>query len=122
MPTPKKILVVEDEKSMAKALELKLTKEGFVVEIAVDGEGALAKLRKEKYQLVLLDLVLPKLDGFGVLEAMKKEGIKTPAIVSTNLSQEEDEARTRALGAKDFFVKSDTSITDVVKHIKQLIG
>ncbi|MFT7506868.1 MAG: DNA-binding response OmpR family regulator [Acidimicrobiales bacterium] len=122
MPTKqKKILIAEDEKPMARALKLKLTHEGFDTTAVFDGQSALDLLKKEKFDLVILDLVMPRVDGFQVLEKMKSEKINVPTIVTSNLSQIEDEERVRSLGAKDFFVKSHISIADVVTHVKAII-
>ena len=72
MPTKqKKILIVEDEKPMARALKLKLSREGFYADVVFDGQSALDALKKEKFDLVILDLVIPVVDGFEVLEKMK---------------------------------------------------
>jgi len=114
----KKILVVEDERPIAQALELKLKSEGFEPDMAYDGEEALEKMKKGEYALVILDLVLPKLDGFAVLEAAKKENITTPIIVASNLSQPEDEEKAKSLGAKDFLIKSNTTIAAIVEKVK----
>ncbi len=114
----KKILIIEDEKPMARALELKLAHAGFSAKSTSNGEEGLALLGKENFDLVLLDLVMPKLDGLGVLEEMKKRGIKTPVMVQTNLSQEEDEKRAKEFGVKGFFVKSNTTIAEIVEQIK----
>lgn len=118
----KLVLVAEDERPMAKALELKLAHEGFQSKTALNGEEALEMLRKEKFDLLLLDLVMPKMDGFRVLEVMKEEDIRVPTIVLSNLSQQEDEKRVKELGAKEFFIKSDTPITDVIHYIKKVLG
>jgi DNA-binding response OmpR family regulator len=114
----KMILVAEDEKPMARALELKLGSSGFEVEVVHDGEEALAEILKGKYDLVLLDLMMPKKDGFEVLEQLQQKGNKTPVIVSSNLSQEEDVRKAKSLGAVDYYVKSDTTISKVIEHIK----
>lgn len=115
----KKILIAEDEKPMAKALELKLKGCGFDAKAVFNGAEALAEMEKENYDLLLLDLMMPVKDGFGVLEELKnKPGNKTLVIVSSNLSQGEDIKRAKALGAVDYFVKSDTPISEVVNHIK----
>ena len=116
--TQKRILIIEDEKPMARALELKLTHAGFSAQSVGNGQEGLVLLEKDKFDLVLLDLVMPKLDGFGVLEEMKKKGIKTPVMVQTNLAQEEDEKRAKELGAKGFFIKSNTPIAEIVEQIK----
>ena len=79
-------------------------------------------MEKEKFDLMLLDLVMPIMDGFGVLEHMKKANNQIPVIVSRNLSQEADLGRAKELGAKDYFIKSDTPINDVISHIKEILG
>ncbi|MBI4252908.1 response regulator [Candidatus Uhrbacteria bacterium] len=117
----KKILIIEDEKSMARALELKLAFAGFESKAAGNGEEGLALLEKETFDLVLLDIIMPKIDGFAVLEALKEKKIKTPVIVLTNLSQDEDEKRAKSLGAKDFLVKSNTSIATIVEKVGQFL-
>jgi len=118
----KKILVADDEMSMAKALSIKLSREGFDVKSVHNGEDAFALAEKEKFDLILLDLVMPKLDGFGFLEKMKKNGSKTKVIILSNLSQEEDAIRAKGLGAVDFFVKSNTPIADIVEKVKNILG
>lgn len=117
----KKILVVEDEKAMAKAMQLKLQHNGFEADIAADGEDAIEKISADGYDLVLLDLVLPKKDGFLVLEEMKKRKIKTPVVVSSNLSQDEDMEKAKKLGAVDYFVKANVSLSDVVEYVKKAL-
>jgi DNA-binding response OmpR family regulator len=117
---PKKILILEDEKPMARALELKLTHAGFETRVAFNGEEGLSYLGKESFDLILLDLVMPKMGGLAFLEAMKKDS-KTPVIVMSNLSQAEDERRARDLGAQDFFIKSDVPIANIVERITQFL-
>ena len=117
----KRILVVEDERPMAKALELKLSKEGFLAESASNGEDALTMLGQDPYDLVLLDLVMPKLDGFKVLERMHAAKHTMPVFILSNLGQEEDRKRAKQLGAREFFIKSDIPIADVVSHIKHVL-
>jgi DNA-binding response OmpR family regulator len=104
MPGNKKILIVEDEKSLVKALELKLSHADFLLSKAFDGEDALSIMSKESFDCILLDLILPKVDGFEVLRIMKERGITTPVIVLTNLGMEEDEHRARKLGVSDFLL------------------
>lgn len=116
----KKILVAEDEKAISKALVLKLNHEGFTATPAYDGEEALALLAKEKYDLVLLDLMMPKIDGFSVLTQMKTQGIKVPVIITSNLGQEEDIKRAKSLGALDYYVKSDTALSEIIDKIKSI--
>lgn len=118
----KKILIAEDEKPMAHALELKLSKAGFDTSVVFDGEEAMSALEKENFDLVLLDLMMPKKDGFLVLAEMRKKGMNIPVIISTNLSQGEDIKKARELGANDYFVKSDTPIIKVVEHIERVLN
>jgi len=114
----KTILVVDDEKPMAHALEMKLTKAGFSVELAEDGDEALQMLEKTSYDLTLMDIMMPKLNGFGVLERMKEKGISSPVFMMSNLGQSEDISKAKGLGAAEYFIKSDTPIGTIVDRIK----
>lgn len=118
----KKILIAEDEKPLSKALQLKLTNEGFNVEIASNGQEALELLEKEPKDILVLDLVMPVLDGFGVLQSLKEKGSKMPIIVLSNLSQNEDIDKVNQLGATKFYIKSNTSLAELVEHIKELVA
>ncbi len=120
--TKKKILILEDEKPLAHALELKLTHEGFDVVTTDNGELGLSLLEKEKFDLVLSDLIIPGVDGFGVLETIKNKKMKVPVIVMTNLNQEEDKQRAFDLGAVEFFVKSNSTLSEIVEGVKKKIG
>lgn len=115
----KKILIVEDETPLAKALSLKLTTSGFQSKIATNGEEALSFLKKERFDLILLDLIMPKMDGFALLSEIKKKKIKTKVLVTTNLSQTEDQRRAKELGAVDYLVKSSISLTSLINSIKK---
>ena len=121
MKTPKKILIIEDEKSLARALELKLSHAGFAVTAVFNGEDGVALLLKESFSLILLDLLMPKMDGFGVLTILKEKNIRTPVMVLSNLSQEDDLKRTQELGAKDFFIKSNTPISTILERVNKLL-
>ncbi len=121
VPVAKKILIIEDEKPMARALELKLTHAGFEAKAVFNGEDGVELVQKETYALILLDLIMPKMDGFKVLETLKEKKIKTPVIVLTNLSQEDDEKRAKELGAKEFFIKSSTPIASIVERVIQFL-
>lgn len=122
MPEKKKILIAEDERPMARALELKLNKYGFEAKVVSNGEEALEELGKTKYDLLLLDLMMPIKDGFGVLEGIKEKGYTIPVIISTNLSQENDVKKAKELGAKDYFVKSDTPINEVITRVEKVLA
>lgn len=118
----KSLLIVEDEKPIAKALQLKLSHSGFDVEIATNGEEALQSMEKSKFDLILLDLIMPKMNGFDFLEELKKRKNTIPVIVSSNLSQEEDMKRVKSLGAVDYYVKSNVTIAQVVEKVNRYLG
>ena len=115
-----RVLIIEDEKSMMDALTLKLTHQGFDVRPAFDGREGLELADKELFDCILLDLVMPKVDGFVVLGELQKKKNAPPIIVLTNLSQSEDETRAKELGAAKFFVKTDISINDIVIEVKKV--
>ena len=121
MENKKTILIVEDERPIAKALSLKLSGVGFNVSIAKNGEDALKIIEGTQFDLILLDLIMPKIDGFGVLKALKNKGLNIPVIVLTNLGQEEDVKRVKDLGAYDCFVKSDISLISIIERIQKLL-
>lgn len=115
------ILLVEDDPFLNSLLKTRLTNEGFTVLNAADGDQALEMMKKEKLDLVLMDLILPKKSGFEVLEAVKEDpkAPKVPAIIISNLGQEEDIIRGKELGAIEYYVKAKTSIDDLVSKIKE---
>ena len=118
----KKILIVDDEKPVAKAFGLKLGRAGFESEVAFDGVDALEVLAKKNFDLILLDIIMPRMDGFEFLAELKNRNINIPVIVTSSLSQDEDEKRARDLGAIDYFVKSDTPISNIVEYVKKVLG
>lgn len=121
METSKKILIIEDEKTLAHALEIKLLRSGFTVSKVFNGEDGIRLVHEEAFDLILLDLIMPKVDGFAVLEILKVEKNKTPVIILTNLNQVDDVRRTKEFGAKEFFVKSNTPIATIVERVKKLL-
>jgi DNA-binding response OmpR family regulator len=112
------ILIVEDEKPLCDLLESTLKHSGFNPTSTYDGESALSCLLNNKYDLVLLDLLLPKINGFEVLAQMSIRHDKTPVIVLSNLGREESKKEAVGLGVKNYFVKSETPLTDIVNAIK----
>ncbi len=123
-PVSKTIVLVEDEQVLQKALSIELLDSGCTVLSASDGQAGLALIRKEKPSLVLLDIMLPKMNGFDVLAAMKTDvSLKNiPVIILSNASQEEERAKGMKLGALDYYVKSSTDLTELTKKIKTLVG
>lgn len=120
MENKKYILVVEDENTLAFALKKKLESSGYTVNVAMDGKEALNKVGQEKPDLILLDLILPIMDGFSVLKELKNtpkyENI--PVIVLTNLSSDEDVADVLNAGGTDYFIKTEHSLDDIIIAVK----
>lgn len=120
MNKKKKILVVEDEKPLVRALKLKLSKAGYSVFTALNGEEATQAIANENFDVILLDLIMPQMDGFEVLEKIQYKQPKPNVIILSNLSQQEDINRAMKLGASNFFIKADQSITQIISYIDNL--
>lgn len=120
----KTVLIVEDELSMQRALKKKLEHAGYVVQTAIDGEEALASIKSSKPDLVLLDLIMPKMDGISVLRQLKgdDELRSTPVVILTNLSSGDKVAEAMQLGTFDFLVKANYSLDDVLKKVSDRLG
>ena len=118
----KKILIAEDESSLSKALQLKLNNMGFEATVAEDGAQALELLKAQDFDLVLLDLMMPKVDGFGVLAGKSDWKSKPIVFVNSNLSQKSDIEKAQKMGADDFLVKSDISLRDIVEKINSRLS
>lgn len=114
----KRILIVEDERPLAHALELKFSHEGYETITASNGQEGLDKANTEKFDIILLDLIMPQLDGFEFMEQLKH---KTPVIILSNLGQDEDKERAKELGAIGYYVKSNTPITEIIKTVKSTV-
>ncbi len=121
-PKKKKILVIEDEKTLLAAIKSKLALKGYDVVSAEDGEEGERLIKKEKPDLVLLDIMLPKKDGFEVLEDLKKDGIEVPIIVISNSGQPVEINRALELGIKDYLIKADFRPSDVLERVLKVIG
>lgn len=119
----KKILVAEDDKFLASAYQVKLSKAGFDVTVVSDGNEVLAYLKKHTPDIILLDLVMPVKDGYTRLEEIKQAPSFSaiPVIIASNLGQTEDIAKGMKLGAVDYIVKSDTSLDELIKKIESHI-
>lgn len=120
----KYILIAEDEEAYSRVLKYKLEEEGFEIVVAINGAEALTAAHTKKPDLLLLDLIMPVMDGFEVLEKWSADtGLKkVPVIVLSNLGQEEDIQRTKKLGAKDYFIKSDMNLVDMIEKIKKYLA
>ncbi len=119
-----KILIVEDEEILLGVLQKKLSAEGFEVAMARNGEEGLEKIREIKPDLVLLDIIMPKKDGFAVLEEMaaEKEMKNIPVIMISNSGQELELEKALKMGAKDFFIKTQFEPQEVVEKINRQVG
>ncbi len=123
MPEVKTILLVEDEPLLGNLLRQRLEKEGYTVVLNRDGEEALKTLRETKPDLILLDIILPKISGFELMETMKADPQleRAPIIIISNLGQEGDVTRGQSLGAVQYFVKAKVSIEELVEHVKTFL-
>ncbi len=120
----KKILFAEDESVLQKTFEKTLRGEGYEMISALDGEAGFNLAKKEKPDLILLDLVLPKINGFEVLKKLKEdpETKEIPVIILTNLEKMSDIDKALELGAVAYLVKVDYSLEEVVEKIKKNLG
>ncbi len=116
-----KILVVEDEKTLAQALLDKLTRAGFDVMAAYNGEEGLSKVKSEKPDLVLLDIVMPVMDGLTMLTELRKTS-QVPVIILTNLSSEESLSDAMSGGSYEYLVKSNYSLDEVIERINNTLN
>ncbi|OGG47526.1 hypothetical protein A2671_02055 [Candidatus Kaiserbacteria bacterium RIFCSPHIGHO2_01_FULL_49_13] len=119
-----KVLVVEDEEILLTALKEELENGGYDVVGAVDGEDGLAKVKSFKPELVLLDLVMPKMDGMEMLRKLKEDSEirDTPVVILTNLSDYERISEALSLGAMDYLVKANYKLEDLLEKVKTVIS
>ncbi len=121
----KRILIVEDEMAMRHALAEKFKNSGFVVFTAQDGEEGLALADKEKPDLVMLDILMPKMDGISLSKKIRESsawGKDVPIVMLTNLSDPDSVSEVAGYGVFDFLVKTDWKLEDVVIFIKKKLG
>ncbi len=122
----KKVLLVEDDNGIREMYQMKLEMENCEVIVAEDGKMALDLIEKENPDLILLDLLLPKKDGFEVLKEIKDskdEKTKSiPVIILSNLSNKEDIKETKKLGASDYFVKAKITPDEIMKKVSKFLG
>lgn len=117
------ILIVEDDIFLAEIYQKKFEMEGFKVSIANNGQKGLADIKKKKPDIVLLDILLPKLDGFAVLEAVKADSStkSIPIILLTNLGQKDDVQRGLEEGAADYLIKTHFKPSEVVDKVRKIL-
>ena len=120
----KYIIVAEDDKFYANIYKLKLTKEGFDVDVVGDGAQAIDLIKKRTPDLLLLDLIMPVKDGFETLKEVRASNQfgKLKIIILSSLGQEEDAKKAKELGADDYFIKTNVTIEEVMNLIKKHLG
>jgi two-component system cell cycle response regulator len=118
-----KILLVEDDDFLRGICEHKLKKEGFDVFISADGLDALKQVQEKDFHLVLLDVILPNMNGFKILENIKKDPAKSsvPVIMLTNMGQESEIKKGFDLGAEDYIIKAHFSVEEIIEKIREII-
>ncbi len=118
------LLVVEDDEFLVKMYESGLSREGFLVTTAGDGEAGFEAAKRLKPDLILLDLILPKMDGFSCLEKLKEDNAtkRIPVVILSNLGQDSDIKRGLDMGAEDYLIKTDYTVKQIGSKVKKLLG
>jgi len=116
----KKILIVEDDKFLRELISQKLVREGYDIAEAIDGEKGIKAAREEKPDLILLDLILPGIDGFEVLTKIKEDPkvAQIPVIILSNLGQKDDIERGLKMGAIDYLIKAHFTPGEIIEKVK----
>ena len=117
-----KILMIDDDPFIGDMYMLKFKDEQFEIQTARNGKEGLKKIEEFNPDVVLLDVVMPDMDGFQVLEELKKKGVKRKIILLTNLGQKEDAERGMNLGASDYIVKAHFTPSEVVEKVRKLLS
>ena len=123
MADKKRILIIEDDSMLREMYVMKLEKSGYAISQAGEGSEGLALAKKQKPDIILLDIILPKIDGFAVLQEIKATTpLKdVPVVLLTNLGQESDRTRGEKLGAVDYIVKANVTPAQVEEKIKKIL-
>lgn len=116
-------MLVEDDQILARLYQTKFQKEGFDIQLSFDGQDGFDKMKSFSPDLVILDLIMPKVDGFTFLDKVRGDGELskrgTPVLVLSNLGQESDIKKAMDMGAKDFFIKADVSLSQMVEKVRK---
>ena len=125
MPETKKILLIEDDQMIVRLYEHKLVKDGFAVTVAFNGEEGLAALAKDRPDIVLLDIMMPKMNGLEALGRIKSDPQykDLPAVILTNLGDRSDDIEhCKKLGADDYWVKVNINIEELAGNINKILA
>ncbi|MDP2926546.1 MAG: response regulator [bacterium] len=120
----KKILIIEDEEIMLDLIRRKMTSEGYEVIVARDGEEGLRLIKEGQPDLILLDLIMPKKDGFSVMAEVQKDEVskKIPIIIVSNSGQPVELSRAKELGARDWLVKTEFDPRELVEKVRNILS
>lgn len=120
----KNILIVEDDSVLQKTMQEYLQMEGFVANVASDGDEAMKLAKELKPDLILLDIVLPKKDGYEIIQEVRADDVigKVPIMLLTNLGGINDVEKALGLGATTYLVKADYTLEEVANKVKELLG
>ena len=118
------VFIIEDDRFLSPLLKSRLEKEGLTVKQAFDGEEALKMLETMRPQVVILDLIMPRISGLELLQILSSDPQynRIPVIIMSNLSQDSDVEKAKSLGAAGYFVKVHASLDEVIKLVKQLMA
>lgn len=121
---PKHVLLVEDDVFLSGIYQKKFEMEGFKISTSDNGEKGLADAKKKQPDIILLDILLPKLDGFAVLEGLKADSStkEIPVILLTNLGQKDDVEKGIDMGAEDYLIKVHFKPSEVVAKVRKVLG
>ncbi len=119
----KKVFIVDDDPFILDMYVVKFKEAGFALETATDGKEAIAAIKKSIPDIVLLDVIMPLVDGFDVLQKLKEDAAtkKIPVVLLTNLGQKEDTEKGFQMGAVDYIVKAHFTPSEVVEKVKKLL-
>ncbi len=120
----KKVLIIEDEEILRNLLRKKLSAKGYETKTAVDGKEGFEKVKKENPDIILLDLIMPKMNGFDVLEKLEKDEklSNIPVIIVSNSGQPVEIDKAKKFGVKDWIVKTNFDLDEVIKKVVSQIG
>ena len=118
----KQILLLEDERVLSRAICIKLDNQGYQTTTVENGEDAIKLIDTRSFNLIILDLVTPRVDGFSVLRHIRAKDREIPVFIVSNLSQKEDIKEALSIGANKYFIKSNISLTEILEEANSILG